>query len=69
MREAVISDFRRILEVLLIQSSYRLPAGKHLQKSVLTKPKPTWWPAAAREGLSIRALTREEVEEVGTRRG
>ncbi|KAG6828853.1 hypothetical protein H0H93_014696, partial [Arthromyces matolae] len=39
------------------------------QKSNLTKPKPTWWSASQREGLSIRALTQEEIDATGRRRG
>ncbi|EAU82353.2 cytoplasmic protein [Coprinopsis cinerea okayama7 len=31
-------------------------------RSVLTRPQPTWWAAKAREGLSIRPLTDEEVQ-------
>jgi hypothetical protein len=37
---------------------------KHLQRSTLTKPKPTWWPASAREGLSIRPLSDDEVSDM-----
>ena len=33
------------------------------QRSNLTRPKPTWWPAQLREGLSVRLLTEEEVED------
>ncbi|KAI0352517.1 DUF654-domain-containing protein [Trametes cingulata] len=33
-----------------------------LQRSNLTRPQPTWWPAQLREGLSVRLLTPEEVE-------
>lgn len=32
-------------------------------RSNLTKPKPTWWAARQREGLSVRAYTDEEVRE------
>ncbi|KAK2465838.1 hypothetical protein APHAL10511_001479 [Amanita phalloides] len=32
-------------------------------RSNLTKPKPTWWSARQREGLSIRAYTDEEAQE------
>ncbi|KAI0771719.1 transcriptional repressor TCF25-domain-containing protein [Trametes elegans] len=32
------------------------------QRSNLTRPKPSWWPAQLREGLSVRLLTPEEVE-------
>ncbi|KAG6834275.1 hypothetical protein H0H93_010733, partial [Arthromyces matolae] len=39
------------------------------QKSNLTRPKPTWWSASQREGLSIRALTQEEIDTTGRRRG
>ncbi|KAI0637558.1 transcriptional repressor TCF25-domain-containing protein [Trametes polyzona] len=38
-----------------------------LQRSNLTRPQPTWWPAQLREGLSVRLLTPEEVDE-GLRR-
>lgn len=31
-----------------------------VQRSNLTRPKSTWWPAQLREGLSIRQLTSEE---------
>jgi len=33
------------------------------QRSVLTNPKPNWWPAQLREGLSIRQLTPDECED------
>lgn len=33
------------------------------QRSNLTNPKKTWWPAQMREGLTLRALSPEEVEE------
>ncbi|OSD01961.1 DUF654-domain-containing protein [Trametes coccinea BRFM310] len=33
-----------------------------LQRSNLTRPQPTWWPAQLREGLSVRPLTPEEVD-------
>jgi hypothetical protein len=39
------------------------------QRSQLTKPKPGWWPAQAREGLSLRSLTPEEVAEKQERHG
>ncbi len=32
------------------------------QRSHLTRPKGTWWPAQLREGLSVRPLTQEEVD-------
>ncbi|KAI0368457.1 DUF654-domain-containing protein [Pilatotrama ljubarskyi] len=38
-----------------------------LQRSNLTRPQPSWWPAQLREGLSVRLLTPEEVE-AGLRR-
>ncbi|RPD52190.1 DUF654-domain-containing protein [Lentinus tigrinus ALCF2SS1-6] len=38
-----------------------------VQRSNLTRPQSTWWPAQLREGLSVRLLTDEEVEE-GLRR-
>lgn len=31
-------------------------------RSQLTRPQPTWWAAKGREGLSIRALSDEEVD-------
>ena len=42
------------------------PAGPSRRKaavirSQLTRPKPTWWAAKGREGLSIRSLTEDEV--------
>jgi hypothetical protein len=30
-------------------------------RSQLTRPKPTWWAAKGREGLSLRALTEDEI--------
>ncbi|KAI0773668.1 transcriptional repressor TCF25-domain-containing protein [Fomes fomentarius] len=33
------------------------------QRSNLTRPKGTWWPAQLREGLSVRPLTQEDVDE------
>jgi hypothetical protein len=36
---------------------------------VLARPKPEWWPARAREGLSLRALAPEEVAALVQRRG
>lgn len=41
-------------------SSSRRPAT--VQRSNLTRPQPTWWPASQREGLSIRPLTDEELK-------
>ncbi|KAJ8462854.1 hypothetical protein ONZ51_g10636 [Trametes cubensis] len=38
-----------------------------MQRSNLTRPKPTWWPAQLREGLSVRPLTAEELD-AGLRR-
>lgn len=38
-------------------------------RSNLTKPKPTWWAARQREGLSVRAYTDEEVREKLDRHG
>ncbi|KAF8623167.1 hypothetical protein AX17_007523 [Amanita inopinata Kibby_2008] len=38
-------------------------------RSNLTKPKPTWWAARQREGLSIRAYGQEEVREKMERLG
>ena len=32
-------------------------------RSTLTNPKPNWWPAQLREGLSIRQLTPDELED------
>ena len=32
-------------------------------RSTLTNPKPNWWPAQLREGLSIRQLTPDECED------
>ena len=32
-------------------------------RSTLTNPKPNWWPAQLREGLSIRQLTPDERED------
>jgi hypothetical protein len=43
------------------RSGARRAAGL-AQRSQLTRPKPGWWPAQAREGLSLRALSDEEVE-------
>jgi len=33
------------------------------QRSNLTRPQPQWWDAKHREGLSVRTLTKEEVDE------
>ncbi|KAI0666150.1 transcriptional repressor TCF25-domain-containing protein [Trametes maxima] len=33
-----------------------------LQRSNLTRPQPSWWPAQLREGLSVRPLTSEEID-------
>ena len=41
-------------------SSKRVNAA---HRSTLTKPKPNWWPAQLREGLSIRQLTPDEHED------
>ena len=41
-------------------SSARQSAAK---RSNLTRPGPNWWPPQLREGLSVRLLTDEEVEE------
>lgn len=38
-------------------------------RSTLTKPKPSWWPAQLREGLSIRQLTPDEYEDKIFRHG
>ncbi|KAF8622426.1 hypothetical protein AX15_007010 [Amanita polypyramis BW_CC] len=38
-------------------------------RSHLTKPKPTWWAAKQREGLSARTCTEEEVKEIMQRHG
>ncbi|KAH9887711.1 transcriptional repressor TCF25-domain-containing protein [Cubamyces lactineus] len=38
-----------------------------MQRSNLTRPKPTWWPAQLREGLSVRPLTADELD-AGLRR-
>ena len=38
-----------------------------VQRSNLTRPQSSWWPAQLREGLSVRLLSEEEVEE-GLRR-
>ncbi|KAF8990102.1 transcriptional repressor TCF25-domain-containing protein [Cyathus striatus] len=45
-----------------------LKAQKASIKSNLTKPKPGWWNARGREGLSLRLLTHEEVEARKARR-
>ncbi|KAL6304111.1 transcriptional repressor TCF25-domain-containing protein [Sparassis latifolia] len=34
------------------------------QRSNLTRPRSTWWPAQMREGLSIRLLTEDEVQDM-----
>ncbi|KAG6906643.1 hypothetical protein DXG01_012818 [Tephrocybe rancida] len=39
------------------------------QKSHLTRPQPTWWSASQREGLAIRALEQEEVNQKAARHG
>jgi len=33
------------------------------QRSNLTRPRPSWWSASQREGLSIRALDKREMRE------
>jgi len=38
-------------------------------RSTLTNPKPNWWPAQLREGLSIRQLTPDEQEDKAFRYG
>jgi len=38
-------------------------------RSTLTNPKPNWWPAQLREGLSIRQLTPDEREDKSFRYG
>lgn len=38
-------------------------------KSILTRPQPSWWPAAYRQGLSARLLTEEELEDRRQRHG
>lgn len=38
-------------------------------RSILTNPKPNWWPAQLREGLSIRQLTPDEREDKLFRHG
>lgn len=38
-------------------------------KSNLTKPQPTWWNAAQREGLTVTSLTDEEVSAKEKRSG
>jgi len=40
-----------------------------VQRSTLTRPKPTWWPAQLREGLSIRQLSVEESADTIFRHG
>ncbi|KAI0938885.1 hypothetical protein AcV5_000459 [Taiwanofungus camphoratus] len=37
------------------------------QRSNLTRPQPTWWPAQMREGLSVRLLSEEEIEHMHAR--
>ncbi|OCH87673.1 DUF654-domain-containing protein [Obba rivulosa] len=39
------------------------------QRSHLTNPQPTWFPAQMREGLSVRQYTEEEVGQMRTRHG
>jgi hypothetical protein len=36
-------------------------------RPVIARPKPEWWPGRAREGLSLRALTDEEVTAIHER--
>ena len=50
------------------QSGRRQGASAAL-RSNLTKPKPTWWAARQREGLSVRVYTDEEVVEKLDRHG
>ena len=38
-------------------------------RSMLANPKPNWWPAQLREGLSIRQLTPDERDDKGFRYG
>lgn len=46
-------------------------ARRHITatKSHLTRPQPTWWPAAYRQGLSSRTLTEDEIENRCKRHG
>lgn len=39
------------------------------QRSNLTRPQPTWWPAQMREGLSARLLSNDELNEMYARHG
>ena len=43
--------------------------GGALTRSNLTRPQTGWWPAHLRDGLSLRALTSEEIEDRNRRHG
>ncbi|KAI0031531.1 transcriptional repressor TCF25-domain-containing protein, partial [Vararia minispora EC-137] len=45
-----------------VVSAAKAGTGGRRERSALTKPKSTWWPANLREGLSLRALSEEEVK-------
>ncbi|KAI0052680.1 DUF654-domain-containing protein [Auriscalpium vulgare] len=65
---------RKFFGAKVVSGSNRAAAGSATarrqpttQRSNLTKPKPNWWPAKLREGLTLRALTDEELQSKVTR--
>lgn len=72
------AEFRKFFGAKVISStkassSSNSPSSKQrggaLTRSNLTRPQPGWWPAHLRDGLSLRALTHEEVEDRNKRHG
>ncbi|GLB33138.1 putative DUF654-domain-containing protein [Lyophyllum shimeji] len=55
----------RVIQASKSSASPASLAVKRRQRSNLTRPQPTWWSASQREGLSLRALSAEEVSEMG----
>ena len=57
---------------IIVSSKTTRTASKRVKaahRSTLTDPKPNWWPAQLREGLSIRRLTPDEREDKSFRHG
>ena len=68
------AEMRKFFGAKVVSASKSSNAGPSVrrglaQKSNLTKPKPAWWNAAQREGLSIRLLTDDELRERRERHG
>ncbi|KAI0269358.1 transcriptional repressor TCF25-domain-containing protein [Gloeopeniophorella convolvens] len=64
------AEMRRFFGAKVISASQAAPGSSSgarrqptNQRSNLTRPKPTWWPAKLREGLTLRPLTDLEVSE------